>query len=165
MKLIAKKPCSFGGRQFYIGDTIPEELVAQPSVQENFGTISVVADEEIQEGILLEGEGFAGKVIVPVVGKEDGDTAEVMAVPLTEGEVQSVFSIMQMGVQEAEKAISAVSEENILIVLHACDSRSGVKKAAQKRADTLSIPEEETNESVGGNDFTEESADEHNTEK
>ena len=127
--------------------------------------LSVVADEGIEEGILLEGEGFAGKVIVPIVGKEDGDTAEVMAVPLTEGEVQSVFSIMQMGVPEAEKAISTVSEENILIVLHACDSRSGVKKAAQKRADTLSITEEETNESVGGNDFTEESADEHNTEK
>ena len=165
MKLIAKKPCRFGGRQFYIGDSIPEELVAEPSVQEHMGVLSVVADEGIQEGILLEEDGFAGKVIVPIVGKEDGDTAEVMAVPLTEGEVQSVFSIMQMGVPEAEKAISAVSEENILIVLHACDSRSGVKKAAQKRADTLSIPEEKTNESVGGNDFTEESTDEHNTEK
>lgn len=165
MKLIAKKPCSFGGRQFYIGDSIPEELVAEPSVQERMGVLSVVVDEGIQEGMLLEGEGVAGKVIVPIVEKEEGDTAEVMAVPLTEGEAQRVFSIMQMGIPEAEKAISTVSEENILIVLHACDSRSGVKKAAQKRADTLSTQEEKTNESVGGNDFTEESTGKHNTEK
>ena len=28
MRLIAKKPCSFGGQQFYIGDEVPENLVA-----------------------------------------------------------------------------------------------------------------------------------------
>ena len=34
MRLIANKPCSFGGRQFYIGDEIPANLVADAKTQE-----------------------------------------------------------------------------------------------------------------------------------
>ncbi|MCI8564292.1 MAG: hypothetical protein HFH69_12405 [Lachnospiraceae bacterium] len=46
MKLIAKKPCSFGGRQFYIGDVISEELVADAGQQEKMGVITIVNDTE-----------------------------------------------------------------------------------------------------------------------
>lgn len=46
MRLIAKKPCSFGGRQFYIGDEIPENLVADASLQEKYGVITIVNDSE-----------------------------------------------------------------------------------------------------------------------
>ena len=71
---------------------------------------------------------------------------------------------MQMDVPEAEKAISAVSEENILIVLHACDSRSGVKKALKASRNFIYHGRE--NERIRRrNDFTEESTDEHNAEK
>ena len=42
MRLIAKKPCSFGGRQFYIGDEIPENLVADGKRQEEYGVITIV---------------------------------------------------------------------------------------------------------------------------
>ena len=41
MKLIAKKPCSFGGQRFYIGDEIPAELVAEPKAQEKLGVIAI----------------------------------------------------------------------------------------------------------------------------
>ena len=44
MRLIAKKPCSFGGRQFYIGDEIPENLVTDARVQEKMGVITIVND-------------------------------------------------------------------------------------------------------------------------
>jgi len=153
MKLIAKKPCSFGGRKFFIDQEIPAGLVAEPEVQVRLGVITVVRDGE--EGILAEGimdiSAFDGKVIVPVVNREDGDTEERMAVPLTEGGVQQVFSIMQMNVPDAEKAISEVAEENILIVLHACDTRAKVRKAVKNRADTLIPAGAETNAPVGGN--------------
>ena len=42
MKLIAKKPCSFGSRQFYIGNEIPENLVADAKRQEKMGVITIV---------------------------------------------------------------------------------------------------------------------------
>lgn len=33
MRLIANKPCSFGGKKFYIGNEIPENLVADARLQ------------------------------------------------------------------------------------------------------------------------------------
>ena len=42
MKLIAKKPCSFGGQQFYIGNEITTNLVADAKRQEKLGVITIV---------------------------------------------------------------------------------------------------------------------------
>ena len=50
MRLIAKKPCSFGGRQFFIGDEIPENLVADAKRQEEYGVINIVNDSEGESG-------------------------------------------------------------------------------------------------------------------
>lgn len=50
MKLIAKKPCSFGGRQFYIGDEIPANLVADAKMQEKMEVIVIVNDMERVSG-------------------------------------------------------------------------------------------------------------------
>lgn len=44
MRLIANKPCSYGGQQFYIGDEIPAELVADAKAQEKLGVITIVND-------------------------------------------------------------------------------------------------------------------------
>lgn len=155
MKLVAKKPCSFGGRKFFIDQEIPSELVAEPAVQERLGVIAVVKEEEgLLAEELMDTAAFDGKVIVPVANKENGDEAEMMSIPLTGEEAQDVFTILQMNVTEAEKAINEVDEENVLIVLHACDSRSGVKKAAKNRADILITNEAETNAPIGGNEAT-----------
>ena len=45
-KLIAKKPCSFGGEKFYIGDGIPAGLVADPAVQEKRGILTIIRENE-----------------------------------------------------------------------------------------------------------------------
>lgn len=74
---------------------------------------------------------------VPVIQEIDGDTAQVMSVPLTEGDMQQVFAIMQMNADEAAKAIKDVKSENILVVLHATDSRVTVKRAAKSQAEEL----------------------------
>ncbi len=160
MKLIAKKPCSFGGRKFFIDQDIPVELVAEPGVQERLGVLTVIDDTVASGGeatAILDTEafdGFDGKVIVPVVNKENGDAAEMMSIPLTEEQVQSVFSIMQMNIPDAEKAVGEVTEENVLIVLHACDTRAKVRKAAKNRADTLIPNETETDAPEGSNEAT-----------
>ena len=144
MKLIAKKPCSFGGKAFFINDEIPVNAVLNPKQQEELGVLSIVSDGEAATGILE-------------TGFQDGDTAQVMGIPLNAGEIQEVFSIMQMNVEEATKAIEAAKSENMLIVIHACDSRAGVKKAAQKKADNLSSTNGSTNDPAGGNEFVDHS--------
>ena len=45
----------------------------------------------------------------------------------------------------------------MLIVIHACDSRAGVKKAAQKKADNLASTNGSTNDPAGGNEFVDHS--------
>ena len=45
MRLIAKKPCSYGGKKFFIGDEIPAELVVNIEREEKIGVISAANDE------------------------------------------------------------------------------------------------------------------------
>lgn len=151
MKLIAKKPCSFGGKAFFINDEIPVNAVLNPKQQEELGVLSIVSEGEAATGILET------DIAIPVFKSYDGDTAQVMGIPLNIGEIQEVFSIMQMNVEEATKAIEAAKSENMLIVIHACDSRAGVKKAAQKKADNLSSTNGSTNDPAGGNEFVDHS--------
>lgn len=156
MKLIAKKPCSFGGKAFFINDEIPVDAVLNPKQQEELGVLSIVSDGEAATGI-LETDFQETDIAIPVFKSYDGDTAQVMGVSLNIGEIQEVFSIMQMNVEEATKAIEATKSENMLIVIHACDSRAGVKKAAQKKADNLSSTNGSTNDPAGGNEFVDHS--------
>lgn len=112
--------------------------------------------KKLQAGI-LETEVPETDFVIPIVKGSDGDTAQAIGVPLNIGEVQEVFSILQMNVEEATKAIEATTSENMLIVIHACDSRTGVKKAAQKRVDNLFSTNEGTNDPAGGNEFVDHS--------
>lgn len=48
MRLIAKKPCSFNGQTFYIGDEIPSEFVINPKAQEKLGVIAIAPAGEIR---------------------------------------------------------------------------------------------------------------------
>ena len=152
MRLIARRPCSFGGKKYFIGDEVPAEDVINPTVQEDQGTLAIVKDEQ---GV-LETAGD-GKVAIPVIRNGEGDIADMLSIPLTEGEVQHVFAIMQMTADKAAEAMEDVDSEEVLIVLHAADSRSGVKKAAKKRAEQLSSINQNQNESAGGNETTEDS--------
>ena len=52
MKLIARKPCSFGGKKYFIGDEIPSEEVIHPKTQERLGVLAILetgVKEEKQE--------------------------------------------------------------------------------------------------------------------
>lgn len=159
MRLIAKKPCSFGGRQFFIGDEIPAELVADAELQEKYGVISVVETKGVsaeQTGILFTQEqvdnmvaeavaelketepgAYEGTITVSVIGDSDGENEQVTDVPATPEEIQQIFAIMQMNAENGAKAVAEVQSENVLIILHAVDSRKTIKDAAKKQADNL----------------------------
>lgn len=196
MKLIAKKPCSFGGRQFYIGDEIPENFVADALYQEKMGVIAIVKDrdgvsgresgdfftleqvekmiaeavdeavnntiqemeqKELQEGMAILHDTdslFENTVFIPVNGESDGENIQQTAISAAPEEIRQVFRIMQMNAADGAEAIADVKSENVLILLHAADSRKTVKNAAKEQADKLFSTKEETNESTGGNATT-----------
>lgn len=195
MKIIAKKPCSFGGRKFFIGDEIPAELVTDVKVQEMYGRISIIGadggepdaqnivlytqeqldsmvteaiaeaekkhaeemeilEQEISELSQAESAVPLETVVIPVGGAADGDNGQFTAVPATAEEIQQVFSIMQLNAEEGSKAIADVRSENVLILLHAADSRKTVKEAAKKRAGSLFPDSDVSDESGSGNGTT-----------
>ncbi|MFR7387908.1 MAG: hypothetical protein ACLUTU_02695 [Blautia faecis] len=84
MKLIAKKPCSFGGKAFFINDEIPVNAVLNPKQQEELGVLSIVSDGEAATGILETGFQETD-IAIPVFKSYDGDTAQVMGIPLNAG--------------------------------------------------------------------------------
>lgn len=196
MKLIARKPCSFGGQNFFIGQEIPESLVVDAGMQEKLGVISIVkgnygagasdgqsgalftqeqvdamisgAVEEAVKNATTELEQQAemlqaatglealsstvydGKVIIAVEGDSDDENGQATAVPATPEEIKQVFSIMQMEAKEGAKVISEVESENVLILLHAADSRKAIKSAAKKQAEAL-FTDDDSNETDGSN--------------
>lgn len=199
MELIAKKPCSFGGKKFFIGEKIPEGLVTDPATQEKLGVIAIsnakdtgeakpedtvytqeqvdsMIAEAIEEAVnntvmemsqrqeemqkasaeLLETEpgAYNGTVQISVKCESDGENEQIMAVPATPEEIQQAFSIMQLNAEEGAKAVSGIESENVLILLHAADSRKTIKDAAKKRADNLFSTKDEKNGAGDGNEAT-----------
>lgn len=145
MNYVCVKPITLFGNDYKPGELIQEGHILPARVRALVLTgciAEVTGNTELPVAELVQVEtGEEVTFSVPVVQESDGDTAQVMGVPLTEGEVQHIFSIMQMTVEEAAKAVKDVTSENVLIVLHAADSRNTVKKAAKSQAETLTPAE------------------------
>ena len=125
-----------------VNNTVLEMEQKQKELQEAAGVLQ-------EEGFLFE-----GTVIIPVKGGSDGDNEQQTAVPASPEEIQQVFSIMQMNATEGAEAITGVKSENVLILLHAADTRKTIKDAAKKQADNIFSTSGSTNESTGGNATT-----------
>lgn len=130
MKLIAKRPCSFGGKKFYIGDEIPGELVQNPATQAKMGVLTIVNDAP-------------GRVAV-VLHAEEGD----FPLNLTVEGLQNVVDVLTNKGDAAKAIVDQMTDDHALILLDATDSRSNIRKAAQARARVLN-PEEVPEESAG----------------
>jgi hypothetical protein len=142
MKLIAKKPCSFNGQTFYIGDEIPPEFVINPKAQENLGTIAIVSVSDASRTNPAED----GQVEFGVPIKQKDGT---MTLYLNKEQICRAVEVMQMTTSEAKEAIKEIADEKILILLNACDSRKAVKEATEAAAAELNPEEDVQEESVG----------------
>lgn len=151
MKLIAQKPCSFGGRKFYIGDEIPAELVMDPKLQEKRGLLTIVNDAPaFTAGVDLGDPAGDCSVIAVVLHTEKGD----FPLELTEEGLQSVVDVLTSKGDTAKAIVEQMTEEHALILLNATDSRKNIKEAAEARAMALNSEEtpseeEDTEESAG----------------
>lgn len=137
MILIAKKPCSFGGKQFFIGDTIPADLVIDPYAQEKMGVLTIGKEEQI--GLISAQE---GQVLfeIPVLNSEG-----IQLISATQESIYDALRLMQMPVDAAVPEIKGIDSETTLIIMEACDQRKAVKTAAKKRTEDLAgmmYPEE-----------------------
>ena len=131
MKLIAKKPCSFGGEQFYIGDEIPAEIVLNPKEQEKRGVLVCVD---------AQGQPQPEPQLAPVhtvnisVSTDDGQPIDLDVYP--EG-LNEVFAALMSNPTTAEEIVNQMTDGDALILLHMADSRKSIKAAAEARAKAL----------------------------
>jgi hypothetical protein len=137
MKLIAKQPCSFGGKKFFIGDEIPAGFVVNPVEQEKMGVLVRVAQEHPAPK----------SPIAILIHAEEGD---MEFCPTPEG-LQAIFDALTGTADEAKAIAAEMTDCEALILLHMADGRKSVKAAAEARGKEISKPDEEQegSESVG----------------
>ena len=158
MKLFAQKPCSFGGRSFFVGEEVPEELVLNPLIQEKMGVLATISDgAEIQDGLPVEKlqelvAEVADVKFEIIIHAKEGD----LAIQVTNEELSVFTDILQIGVSKADEKqkisekIRKVDSEDLLILLDALDSRRYVKDLAQARAEQISCTSGNQMDDSGG---------------
>lgn len=149
MRLIANKPCSFGGKKFLIGDEVPANLVLNPNEQIKRGTISKLngsANAEPLAKEVLEAAVTPLKYTMPIY-KEDG----AFDICVTNEELVVFSDIRQNpGKSSADKkkiedTIKEITSNDLLIMLDALDGRSCVTGPVMERVNELAANEEKEN--------------------
>lgn len=143
-EFICKKPITLSGRAFSYGEIIPDGFVlperALALMRSNY-IAEVGGDVTLAD--------HAGTLTSPLTGK-NGDTLISIPIEAKEGTLEvttssqtviSIFKTLQKKVEDAEKDIATMTDLDALLILRAVDSRSGVQKAADKRAAQLSNSE------------------------
>ena len=142
MKLVANKPCSFGGKKYFIGEEIPAEVVVDPARLEKMGVLTVIRDG-IPVEALEECVAEVGEVQFSIPIKKDDQS---FLLDITEPQLQEAVETMQMPVKDAVGHIKDnVEDITVLILINAVDSRAAVKKETESKAKEF----EETGKSEG----------------
>nr|DAR80197.1 MAG TPA: hypothetical protein [Caudoviricetes sp.] len=145
MKIIALKPCNFGGNKFLIGDEIPEELVQNPNEQKKRGVIAISQDGESIPMAKVTANVSEMKIPV-VIHSEKGD----LTIEVTQEELNVFFDVLQIPVSKTEDKqkvsvlIQSIESLDLLIMLDALDGRKFVKEESEKRADAITPDKEDS---------------------
>lgn len=139
MKLIAQKPCNFGGKKFYCGMEIPAELVLNPNAQAKMGVLAIVPDDARTTPSVDVTETSPVETMTVVIHAEEGD----MPLNLTAEGLQAVVDVLTSNVEDAEPIVAAMNDGDALILLHLTDTRKTVKTAAEARAKAVNAEESE----------------------
>lgn len=111
MRYIARKPCSFGGKKYLIGEDVPADVVLDGKRQVALGTLAAVQDDKTSAILISLGE------------------EQVSLVP---EELQRIFDILQAKSEDAVALLQEETRENVCGVIAVCDSRRAVKTAANR---------------------------------
>lgn len=93
--------------------------------------------QELQQAAARLQEYSGSPVQAAVMVEAFGDNAQATVIPASPEEIKQVFSIMQMNAEDGAKEIAGVTSDNVLVLLHAADSRKTIKNAAKEQAGKL----------------------------
>lgn len=159
MSYICRKGLNISGVQYKPGELIPDGVILTNRIRP---LMAVGAISEVEN------------TVIPAVGISQPDTAvselSTVSIPvksesgnimleMTPDEVRTVFAVLQMTANEGITAIGKIESDNVLIMIHATDSRKTIQNAAKEREDILSYANEDTNAPVGSNEATDGNAD------
>ena len=145
IKLIAKKPCSFGGERFYIGDEIPVNLVKEPKTQEKYGILSILEGDAVTPAPTVNATVVSDPVLTITVSVD----GEQMDLEPTDDGLQDIFSALISGADDAIATVNKMNDNDALILLHLADRRTTVQKAAKARAQEITTVKKDEEESAG----------------
>ena len=134
MTYIALNPCKFAGQAFKIGDSIPGGCIL-PGAAKNLVKMEIIAPAGAVEASMPVSNGP-----IAVTARAEGGNMELQ---LTDIGLQQIFDALTTNVDGAKEIIETMTDGDALILLHMCDSRKGVKEAAEERAKALEEPETE----------------------
>lgn len=132
MKLIAQKPCSFGGEKFYKGDAVPAEYVLDVNKQVKMGALVAVEDTGTG-GTDGDTVVFPDPTLSIIVRTENG---EKDLEPTDDG-LRDIFNVLIGKAADAKSVIDQMNDMDALNLLLLSDSRKEVKKIAEARIQTL----------------------------
>lgn len=151
MRLIAKKPCSYGGKKFFIGDEIPAELVVNIEREEKLGVISAANDEAgvpEQSGALYSQE-QVDKMIADAVANADKGFTQEQVDEMIQSAVAELkpfdsdnagFTVTVKGEDGNVTAVSCSAEDvqSVVDVLQ-MNAEDGAKAVASAKSDSVLI--------------------------
>lgn len=151
MRLIAKKPCSYGGQQFFIGDEIPTNLVADAEREEKLGVISIVNAEagvSGQSGTLFTQEQVDDMVAEAVANASNGFTKEQVDELIASAiadvrpiEAEDIgFTVLVNGEGDNATSVSCNAEDiQTVIDILQMNAEDGSKAVAEIKSDSALI--------------------------
>ena len=147
MRLIAKKPCSYGGRKFFIGDEIPAELVVNIEREEKLGVISIANDEagvpeqsgalysqeQVDEMIADAGKGFTQEQVDEMI-----QSAVAELEPFDSDNAGFTVTVKGEGDNVTAVSCSAEDIQSVVDVLQ-MNADDGAKAVANVKSDSVLI--------------------------
>lgn len=129
---IALKPCMFAGHEFVAGETVPTEIVDVRAVKRlKQQRILAEADGETQAVTV---QTPAGKPLFTVPVLTDNS---VLPVELPAEDLETLFMVLQKNANDAGDIVAEQTNKDLLLCIHALDSRKTVKSLAKERATEL----------------------------
>lgn len=129
---IALKPCMFAGHEFVAGETVPTEIVDVRAVKRlKQQRILAEADGETQTVTV---QAPAGKPLFTVPVLADNS---VLPVELPAEDLETLFMVLQKNANDAGDIVAEQTNKDLLLCIHALDSRKTVKSLAKERATEL----------------------------
>ena len=133
MAYTALKPCRFAGRDYLVGESVPDEVI-RPGAEKDLVKMNVLAPQPdtivADETDETDGPFCASIAVV----NSNGDTVYL---PVTESDLQAIFDVLTGTASLADPIIATMDNEYALYLLSLSDNRKSIKQAAKDRAREL----------------------------